>query len=250
MATLTEIRAKLKAGNSNANNSQPKRKLEPYENERAEKLKELIAKLKRGEHVQNRTLQTWLWASEYAMLASDWNEQKNIRSELADKPVEVKEYEELLKKALFTYNKAEGLSIRKKHTAAKKLFGKADMQFEQLLEFLQEIIEAEPSLRSWFDRDTEWTADSQISLDTVGIPRVITSRSANNQTGNKPHNKLSKGQVKIQVLETALNTQLCAPDTYFKHPNASTESTKNSPSSKLAELLKLPEDREDDFFIG
>ena len=82
MATLTEIRAKLKAGNSNANNSQPKRKLEPYENERAEKLKELIAKLKRGEHVQNRTLQTWLWASEYAMLASDWNEQKIFAANL------------------------------------------------------------------------------------------------------------------------------------------------------------------------
>lgn len=248
MATLAEIRAKLKAGNNSANNSQPKRKLQSYENERAEKLKELIAKLKRGEHVQNRTLQTWLWASEYAMLASGWNEQKNIRIELADKPTEVREYEERLKKALFTYNKAEGLSTRKKHTAAKKLFGEADRQFEQLLEYLQEIIEAEPSLRTWFDRDAEWTADSQISLDSVGIPRVITSRSANNQMGNKPHNKLSKAQVKIQVLETALNTQLYAPDTYFKHPNASNESAKPSPSSKLTELLKLPEDREDDFF--
>ena len=248
MATLAEIRTKLKAGANNINNSNPKRKLESYETERADKLKGLIAKLKCGEHIQNRTLQTWLWASEYAMLASDWNEQKNIRSELTNKPVEVKEYEERLKKALFTYNKAEGLSIRMKHTAAKKLFGKADRQFEQLLEYLQEIIEAEPSLRSWFDRDTEWTADSQISIDPIGIPRVITSRSANNQTGNKPHNKLSKAQVKIQVLESALNTQLYAPDTYFKHPNASNESTKTSPSNKLAELLKLPEDRKDDFF--
>ena len=248
MATLAEIRAKLKAGEYTATNNKPKRRLESYENERADKLRELIAKLKRGEHVQNRTLQTWLWASEYLTLESSWNEQKNIRSELTDKPIEVKEYEERLKKALFTYNKGEGLSIRKKNAAAKKLFGKADRQFEQLLEFLQEIIEAEPSLRSWFDRDTEWTVDSQISIDPIGIPRVITSRSANNQTGNKPHNKLSKAQVKTQVLESALNTQLYAPDTYFKHPNASNESTKTSPSSKLAELLKLPEDREDDFF--
>lgn len=248
MATLAEIRAKLKAGADNINNIKPKRKLESYENERADKLKELIAKLKRGEHVQNRTLQTWLWTGEYAMLASDWNEQKSIRNELINKPTEVREYEEHLKKALFTYNKAEGLSARKKHTAAKKLFGKADAQFEQLLEFLQEIIEAEPSLRSWFDRDTEWTADSQISLDAVGIPRVITSRSANNQTGNKPHNKLCIREVKIQVLETAHNTQLYAPDTYFKHPTINIASNKPSPSSKLAELLKLPEDREDDFF--
>lgn len=248
MATLAEIRAKLKTGAYAIDNDKPKRKLESYEKERADKLRELIAKLKRGEHVQNRTLQTWLWPAEYAMLASDWNEQKNIRNELNDKPTEVREYEERLKKALFTYNKAEGLSTRKKHTAAKKLFGRADRQFEQLLEYLQEIIEAEPSLGTWFDRDTDWTADSQISLDTVGIPRVITSRSANNQTGNKPHNKLSKAQVKIQVLENALNTQLYAPDTYFKHPNAQNLPYQITPSSKLAELLKLPEDREDDFF--
>ena len=248
MATLAEIRAKLKAGNGNINSSKPKRELEQYEIERADKLRELIAKLKCGEHVQNRTLQTWLWASEYATLESSWNEQKSIRSELADKPTEVKEYEELLKKALFTYNKAEGLSTRRKHNAAKKLFSNADTQFEKLLEFLQEVIEAEPSLRSWFDRDTEWTADSQISIDPVGIPRVITSRSLNNQAGNKPHNKLSKAEVKIQVLENALNTQLYAPDTYIECPIVNISSTKPSSSSKFAELLKLPEDREDDFF--
>lgn len=248
MATLAEIRAKLKTGAYAVANDKPKQKLESYENERAEKLRELIAKLKRSEHVQNRLLENWLWPAEYLAIADTWNEQKSIRNELTDKPTEVREYEERLKKALFTYNKAEGLSTRKKHTAAKKLFGKADTQFEQLLEFLQEIIEAEPSLRSWFDRDTDWTADSQISLDTVGIPRIITSRSANNQTGNKPHNKLSIREVKIQVLENALNTQLYAPDTYFKHPNAQNLPYQITLSSKLAELLKLPEDREDDFF--
>lgn len=239
MATLAEIRTKLKAGANNTNNSKAKRKLHPWEKERADKLNELIKKLKCGEHIQNRTLKTWLWPSEYAELESSWSAQKNIRNELIDKPAEIKEYEELLKKALFTYNKAEGFSTQRKSAAAKKLFNKADTQFEQLLEYLQEIIEAEPALSSWFDRDAEWTADSQLSIDPVGIPRVITSRSANNQTGNKPHNKLSKAEVKIQVLERALNAQL--------HEEVGDISFTPAQQKRLQQLLLLPEDREEGF---
>jgi hypothetical protein len=35
----------------------------------------------------------------------------------------------------------------------------------------------------WFDRDTAWTADSSISIDPVGVPRVVTSKSLDAQGG-------------------------------------------------------------------
>ena len=49
--------------------------------------------------MQNRQLQTWLNEEEYKQLECEWKEQLEIRSELKDKPSDLKRYEEKLKKA-------------------------------------------------------------------------------------------------------------------------------------------------------
>ena len=49
-------------------------------------LDELAARLKRGENVQNRQLQTWLTKDEYAQIEAEWQEQLGLREELKDKP--------------------------------------------------------------------------------------------------------------------------------------------------------------------
>ena len=54
-------------------------------------------KLRRGENVQNRQLQTWLSEEEYEQLEYEWQEQLELRSELKDKPTKLKRYEEKLK---------------------------------------------------------------------------------------------------------------------------------------------------------
>ena len=60
------------------------------------KLEAIADKLKRGENVQNRQLQTWLSEEEYEQLEYEWQEQLELRSELKDKPSELKRYEEKL----------------------------------------------------------------------------------------------------------------------------------------------------------
>ena len=97
----------------------PRRELNPEESKRLNKLEAIADKLKRGENVQNRQLQTWLSEEEYEQLEYDWKEQLVLRSELKDKPSELKRYEDKLKQANFSYNRAEGYSSKGKHSTAR-----------------------------------------------------------------------------------------------------------------------------------
>jgi len=93
----------------------PRRELTNEETKRLRKLEGIADKLKRGENVQNRQLQTWLNEEECQQLEYEWQEQLELRSELKDKPSDLKRYEEKLKQATFNYNRAEGYISRCRH---------------------------------------------------------------------------------------------------------------------------------------
>ena len=102
----------------------PRCELTTEETKRLSKLEGIADKLRRGENVQNRLLQTWLSDEEYEQLDAEWQEQLELRSEFKDKPSELKRYEEKLKQATFYYNRAEGYSSKGKHSTAKKFYNK------------------------------------------------------------------------------------------------------------------------------
>jgi len=179
-----------------------RRKLSAEETKRFNKLEGIADKLKRGENVQNRQLQTWLSEEEYEQLEYEWQEQLKLRSELKDKPSDLKRYEEKLKQATFNYNRAEGYSSNGKHSTAKKFYNKSESLCEDALEILQEILHYDSSLRVWFDRDISFEVGGDFSADIVSLPRLVTSRS---------HEKLgddsrlsSKQSVKLAVVERAM----------------------------------------------
>ena len=180
----------------------PRRQLTTDETKRLAKLEAIAEKLKRGENAQNRQLQTWLSENEYAQLEAEWQEQLELRSELKDKPSDLKRYEEKLKKATFNYNRAEGYSSIGKHNTAKTFYNKSESLCEDALEILQEILHYDSSLRVWFDRDISFEVGGDLSADIVSLPRLVTSRS---------HEKLSddsrltsKQSVKLAVVERAM----------------------------------------------
>ena len=180
----------------------PRRKLSDEETKCLAKLETIADKLKRGENVQNRQLQTWLSEEEYEQLEYEWQEQLELRSELKDKPNELKRYEEKLKRATFNYNRAEGYSSKGKHNTAKTFYNKTESLCEDALEILQEILHSDSSLRVWFDRDISFEVGGDLSADIVSLPRLVTSRS---------HEKLgddsrltSKQSVKLAVVERAM----------------------------------------------
>ncbi|MDA9855189.1 hypothetical protein N9C80_02035 [Paracoccaceae bacterium] len=49
---------------------------------RLARLEVIADKLRRGENVQNRQLQTWLSEDEYAQIEAEWQEQLELREEL------------------------------------------------------------------------------------------------------------------------------------------------------------------------
>ena len=93
----------------------PGRELTTEETKRLSKLEEIADKLRSGKNVQNRQLQTWLSEDEYAQIEAEWQEQLALRSELKDKPSELKRYEEKLKQATFNYNSARLQQQRQAH---------------------------------------------------------------------------------------------------------------------------------------
>jgi hypothetical protein len=177
-----------------------------------------LKRLKQGKSVQNRDLQTWLGADGYAQYLADWTAQKELRDELRDKPAEIVEYERRLKRANFTYNRADRYSQQGKHTTAAKLMGQADTEYERLLERLQEIIATDPSLCVWFDRETSFTWDSENGLNPEHVPQVVTSKSRLNRatSGGILNRKQSKHELKIAAVEREL--ERIKPATTTKRP--------------------------------
>ena len=137
------------------------------ETKRLNKLASIAEKLKRGENVQNRQLQTSLSDEEYEQIKYGWKEQLELRSELKDKPSELRRYEEKLKQATFHYNRAEGYSSKGKHNTAKKFYNESESLCEDVLEILQEILYYASSLRVWFDRDISFEVGGDLSADIV-----------------------------------------------------------------------------------
>jgi len=181
----------------------PRRKLTTEETKRLNKLESIADKLKSGENVQNRQLQTWLSEEEYEQLEYEWQEQLELRSELKDKPSDLKRYEEKLRQATFNYNRAEGYSSKGKHTTAKKFYDKSESLCEDALEMLQEILHYDSSLRVWFDREISFELGGYLSADIVSLPRLITSRS--HEKINDDSRLTRKQSVKLAVVERAMH---------------------------------------------
>jgi hypothetical protein len=115
------------------NNFNPRRNLTAEEAKRLPKLETIADKLKRGENVQNRQLQTWLSEDEYAQVDIEWQEQLELREELKDKPDELKRYEDKLKEAIMMRNRSDAYHRKGKKTAAYKLDSKCESLCEDAL---------------------------------------------------------------------------------------------------------------------
>ena len=168
------------------------------------KLEGIAEKLKRGENVQNRQLQTWLSEDEYEQFDIEWQEQLELREELKDKPDDLRRYEEKLKKATFYYNRAEGYSSKGKHTTAKTFYNNSENLCDDSLEVLQEILHYDGYLRIWFDRDISFEVGSDLSADIVSLPRLVTSRS--NERLNEDSRITGKQSVKLTVVERVIDS--------------------------------------------
>jgi hypothetical protein len=180
----------------------PRRKLAKDETTKLAKLEGIAEKLKRGENVQNRQLQTWLSQDEYEQVDVEWQEQLEIREELKDKPSELTRYEDKLKEAIMMRNRSDAYHRKGKKSAAYKLDSKCESLCEDALEILQEIVAADASLQIWFDRNLDFGHGSLIDASLGNLPRLVTSRSIEKLLDDS--RLVKKIDVKINVVERAL----------------------------------------------
>ena len=180
-----------------------RRKLTEEETKRLAKLEVIAEKLKRGENVQNRQLQTWLSEGEYAQVDIEWQEQLELREELKDKPSELKRYEDKLKEAIMMRNRSDAYHRKGKKAAAYKLDNKSESLCEDALEILQEIVAADASLQIWFDRNLDFGHGSLIDASLGNLPRLVTSRSIEKLSDDS--RLVKKIDVKISVVERAID---------------------------------------------
>ena len=161
-----------------------------------------MEKLKRGENVQNRQLQTWLSENQYAELEQAWQEQLELREEHKDKPDELQRYEDKLKEAIMMHNRSDAYHRKGKKSAAYKLDGKCESLCEDALEILQEIVAADASLQIWLDRNLDFAHGSLIDASLGNLPRLVTSRSIEKLSDDS--RLVKKIDVKIGVVERAI----------------------------------------------
>jgi hypothetical protein len=180
----------------------PLRTLTAEEQKRLLKLEAIVTRLKRGENVQNRQLQTWLSEDEYEQITSEWDTQKHFREELKDKPSELKRYEDKLKEAIMMRNRSDAYHRRGKKSAAYKLDSKCESLCEDALEILQEIVATDASLQIWFDRNLNFEHGSLIDASLGNLPRLVTSRSIEKLSDDS--RLVTKIDVKINVVERAI----------------------------------------------
>ena len=148
--------------------------------------------------------------ADYARYCDDYREQTQLRDMLKDKPDEIIEYERRLKAATFAYNKTDSKS-QKGHRSAKKMFGASDTLFERLSEYLTEKMAGNGALETWFDRPLATGAEDSFGLDPDSFPKIITSRSLNNNGGGYLVNKRTIREVKIDAVKAILE-ELTAPE--------------------------------------
>ena len=181
----------------------PRRTLTAEEERRLSKLEAIVSKLRCGENVQNRQLQTWLSQDEYEQVDVEWQEQLEIREELKDKPDELKRYEDKLKEAIMMRNRSDAYHRKGRKSAAYKLDSKCESLCENALEILQEIVAADASLQIWFDRNLDFEHGSLIDASLGNLPRLVTSRSIEKLRDDS--RLVKKIDVKISVVERAID---------------------------------------------
>jgi tetratricopeptide (TPR) repeat protein len=195
---------------------------------REAKLREFLAKLEAGQHVQNRDLETWLGADYAGVIDGAWEAQLDLRKEFLEKPDAIIEYEERFRAARLLENRGEGYSTRGNHKQAQVFHAKALAAYERLLERYQEITAADYSLHGWFDRMADFNLGNSPSLSAETMPQVRTSRSLNNMNNGSSMVE-SKRDVKIGVIRAALRDIEST-----KNPVSTTENISN----KLERFLK------------
>jgi hypothetical protein len=126
-----------------------------------------------------------LTSEQYERYKLEPGEAKSIREYAKDEIETLSSYTSIIKQADFAYGRFDYYARKGQKRGAAKMQSKATQLYERAYEHLTELLEREPQLEQWLDRDFDSTPECAPGLDSDSAPRVITSRSVRNQAPNK-----------------------------------------------------------------
>ncbi|KPN76363.1 hypothetical protein AEA42_13730 [Shewanella sp. Sh95] len=147
------------------------------------KLESHIVKLQAGSQVTQRDLKAVLTSEEIEQMNGEWEAEKSIREHKEELWEQLSDYADMLDKADKVNNRYEKLSANASAPVNDKiaLWNKTQSMYEKAFERLQELLCEDASLQVCLDRNVDFSAGSEPSLDAIGAPRYCFSRSEHAQ---------------------------------------------------------------------
>ena len=145
------------------------------EEKRIARINELMNRIEAGKEVTRSSLSRVLTPAQIANFVGSWDAEKHSRN--FKKPKEIVNYERMLRDGVLLYGKYEATHHKLTSYKSRKLIEKAQSTLDKAVQYAQEVVCEDSSLRIWFDRDP---ADSDFG-NPAGAPRIITSKSYDNE---------------------------------------------------------------------
>jgi DNA polymerase III delta prime subunit len=209
----------------------------------AKRIETLLAKLANDKKVSLRDLKAALGDVGVTEYEDRWKDELDRRSYFDKKPDDIKKYEAMVHEADFLFSRAEGMTQIGKRSkrdmrgrnSRTRLAEASETKYELAIEYLQELIDCNESLRVWFDRDLDFDAGTTtLSNDCDSIARTVTSKSIYKQSSGAALQR-SKAGIKREMLEVAL--ERCGADGVLR--DAAAELTAEQSAILKGKLAKL-----------
>jgi hypothetical protein len=216
MATLEEIRKRIQQSQQ-AQNAVVVSQLSPTEKKRRlNRLKELLARLKRGNDITRRDL-------EKVLTEEQWNEYEQSNQYLSvdlskgtERPQELDVYLDKIRQADFFHNRSTSTPTTERsridhrnRSGRMRLYYQAEACYEDAVMYLCGVLDGHNQqlaneVRMYLDRDVDTSTGNQPGADPQSVPRIKGSRSIHSES-NKGANKFElKRKYKRDAIESAI----------------------------------------------
>jgi len=223
--------------------------LTPQQAQRLERLCGLLLRVERAV-ITASTMRSVLTADEYATYVNQLNAPQSYLDVLREqgRPDVLTRYIALLKTADFTNARADAASKRTNgYQQARKLRNQSDAEYELACEHLQEQLSVcdageQAVIEAWLDRPFDYGINGTVSIDCVGVARVVGSTSKHClQSGVRTSEQYAwRCERQIDALAGAACELLYEPEVVVSNVSSNV-------SNKLRDLLANLSPERDDF---
>ncbi len=216
MPTLEEIRKRIQQSQQEKNAVAVSQLSNDEKKRRLKRLKELLARLKRGDDITRRDLKN-------VLTEEQWNDYEQANQYLSvdylesvERPQELDVYLEKIKQADFYHARASSTPTTERsridsrnRSGRLRLYHQAEACYEDAVMYLCGVLDGHDQqlaqeLRLWLDRDVDTSTGNQPGADPQSVQRIKGSRSIHSES-NKGANKFElKRKYKRDAIESAI----------------------------------------------